>query len=119
MIIALAIATHRQFLEKTRQQAGAPEYRPYLREFISATETNIETLERKVKEEAERKLKREARRNEATLARRRSIEATQRAQEAIAHSNAAQEEAQRLMQEYEAMSDRSSREASPESASST
>jgi hypothetical protein len=117
-MIALAIDTQKQFLVRIRQPAGAPEYRPCLKEFISATEVNLERLERRVQRDLKQK--------EAASARRRSVEAVaeykqaaRQAQEARARIAAAEEEAQRLEQECAAMSDRSSREASPESAASS
>ena len=116
-VIALAIKTQKQFLIAIRQAQGAHEYTPCLNEFMIATKTNLAKLERGGIRERKQK--------QAALARRRSLDANVeyehakfQAQEAKARIDAAEEEARRLEQECAAMSDRSSREASPESASS-
>jgi hypothetical protein len=120
-VIAPAIETQKQFLARIRQSQGSSEYSPslneFMNEFMRATETNYERLERKAKRAKKQK--------EATSARRRSADAelqyqqaTVQATEAKACIDAAKEEAQRIEQELVAMGDVSSRDLSSEPASS-
>jgi hypothetical protein len=116
-VITLAVSTQNQFLTIIKEAQGPSEYRPCLKEFMRATEINLRKLERGQIRETKQK--------EAAAARRRSTEAAadykqaaSKLQEARARIDNANEEAERLEQECATMKDTSSREASPESASS-
>jgi hypothetical protein len=132
-ILELAISLQEQLLERVGRLPGAPECRPCLKEFIRATETNLESFKRKIQKGKERKALREAKQREAASARRQSLDAaaeseqfsrraqelTRQAQEAGARSEAAAGNAKQLEQERAAIGDSSSREGTPEAGPST
>jgi hypothetical protein len=116
-MITLAISTQKQFLTIIKEAQGPSEYRPCLKEFMRVTEISLRKLERVQSRETKQK--------EAAAARRRSTEASAdykqacaKAQEARARIDDAEDEAQRLEQECATLMDTSSRDSSPESASS-
>jgi hypothetical protein len=120
-ILELAIISNQeQLLEKVGQLPGAPECRSYLKEFIRATETNLEKFKRKALREAKQREAASARgqslefRRQAQEFERQAQELARQAQEAKARWEAAAGLAKQLEQDRAAIGDSSSREGTPE-----